>query len=114
MSDDKPSTNVTSYNQSGGITAHTVNIEPRRRQMTERDGAQIKQHVPTNATVRVATMFADAEAMAFATQVREWMLRNGYGEVGGVDEYGLTQPIFGQRIEQKSDGSYLVFIGARD
>jgi len=37
MSEDRPiiNQNVTSHNQSGGVTAHTVNVAPRRRTLDD-------------------------------------------------------------------------------
>lgn len=111
---DKRVTEIKSINQSGGITAHTVNVGAQRRQMTEKDGAQIKDVIPTDAQVTVATVFGDSEAFAFAIQVREWLLKNGYAEVKGVNEYGgLAVPIFGQEISKTKDG-YQIFIGSRE
>ncbi len=81
--------------------------------MTANDGRQIRQSVPIGASVRVAAVMGDNEAMAFAAEVRGWMLANGYSEVGGVDLKAFIDPVFGQQII-KTNERYEILIGARE
>ena len=44
---------ITSNNQLGGITAHTVNFGPTARAMNSQLGDQLKGQVPTSAAVKI-------------------------------------------------------------
>ena len=111
MSDDKK-INVTSINQSGGITAHTVNVEPQPRQMTPELGKQLSQLVPLGSKVTVVAVMGDSEAFAFASAIKSWLQVNGYTNVSGVDQAVYSQPVTGQNITKKGDGFEIV-IGGR-
>ena len=104
--------NITSFNQTGGITAHTVNLGPTARQMNEQLGQQLKQHIPTDKRVTVVAALGDAEAFGFANQIFQWMKSNGYRDVCGVDQAVFSQPVTGQNINMKGEG-YEVVIGGR-
>jgi hypothetical protein len=110
---DEKDINVTSINQSGGITAHTVNVGSQPRQMTALLGAQLKQVIPQQAKVTVTAVMGDQEAFMFADQVKSWLQQNGYPSVGGVNLALYSQPVVGQGINRKDDGSYDIVIGGR-
>lgn len=112
MSDDKNKINVTSYNQMGGITAHSVNFGPQARQMNNELGAQLKQHIPTTSKVTVTAVLGDGEAFGFANQILQWMKSNGYENVDGVNQAVYSQPVVGQNIISRPDG-YDIIIGTR-
>ena len=113
MSDDK-NIFITSHNQMGGVTAHTVNFGPTARSMNEKLGNQLKQQIPMSASVRVVSALGDGEAFGFANQVLTWMKENGYSNVEGVDQAVYTQPVMGQNINKKSDDEFEIIIGTRD
>lgn len=60
---------ITSNNQYGGITAHTVNIVPTVRFLNEHLGLQLNQYIPTDAKVSVTVIMGDGEAFGFANQI---------------------------------------------
>jgi len=104
---------VTSNNQLGGITAHTVNFGPTARAMSPQLGAQLKQQVPTDANVKIVAVLGDGEAFGFANQILAWMKGNGYASVDGVDQAVYTAPVSGQNINKIGDNQYELIIGSR-
>ena len=113
MSEDKKNIFITSHNQMGGVTAHTVNFGPQARQMNSQLGEQLKQNIPSSATVRVVAVLGDGEAFGFANQVLQWLKSNGYNKTEGVDQAVYTQPVMGQNINKKSDNEFELVIGTR-
>lgn len=103
---------ITSINQSGGITAHTVNVGPRAREMNETLGLQLKQQIPLDKKVTVVAVLGDGEAFGFANQILQWMKSNGYRDVDGVNQAIFSQAVSGQNINAKPDG-FEIIIGAR-
>jgi hypothetical protein len=104
---------VTSYNQSGGITAHTVNIGPAARSMDEELGQQLRQHIAATAKVTISAIMGDGEAFNFANQILGWMRANGYANVEGVNQAVYGKPVVGQTINRINDGEFAVIIGSR-
>jgi hypothetical protein len=104
---------VVSYNQSGGITAQNVTIEPTIRHMSDQVGQEIRLHIPTSAKVSVTSVLGDSESMQFATEVLQWLRANGYSRASGVDQAVYSVPVSGQHVEQKSSDEYEVVIGSR-
>ena len=115
MSDkDKGNIFVTSHNQMGGVTAHTVNFGPTARSMNDQLGTQLQQNIPATAKVTVTAVHGDGEAFGFANQVLSWLKSNGYNNVDGVDQAVYTQPVMGQNLNKKSDDEYELVIGTRE
>ena|SRR3990172_11441367 len=104
---------VTSHNQMGGVTAHTVNFGPTARSMNAQLGAQLKQQVPTAARVIVTAVLGDGEAFGFANQILAWLKGNGYSNVDGVNQAVYSSPVMGQNINKKSDNEYELIIGTK-
>lgn len=77
--DDKK-VNVTSYNQSGGITAHTVNIGPQPRTLSTMPKltASLRDLVPKTKPVDVYAVMGDADGMQFASEIYAFLGANGY------------------------------------
>jgi hypothetical protein len=110
VSDDKIS--VTSYNQSGGITAGTVNIGAQPRHVTTAYAQVLTKAIPTGSPVAVTAFGPDNEALAFAFEVYNWLKANGYPAVKGPNErYGALPPVMGEQVLQTANG-YEVLIGA--
>ncbi|MEK7344930.1 MAG: hypothetical protein AAB176_04490 [Pseudomonadota bacterium] len=104
---------ITSHNQMGGITAHTVNFGPAARSMNSQLGDQLKQVVPFAAKVKVVAVLGDGEAFGFANQILAWMKTNGYSNVDGVDQAVYSSPVIGQNVNKLSEKEYEIIIGAR-
>jgi hypothetical protein len=106
-------TYVTSHNQSGGITAGTVNIGPQPRHMNAQLEAGLRQNVPTSVLVRVVAVMGDGEAFAFAQEIHAWLKANGWPRVEGVDQAVYSQPQFNQSIDTSKQGEISLIIGTR-
>lgn len=107
--------NVTSHNQSGGITAHTVNqFAPPDRKLTDRDKREIAEMIPAGAKVRVSVSMGDAEAFSLGKEIEAHLVASGYDVT--PDEFSQAvwnQPMRGKMIDKRPDGSYDVIIGSR-
>jgi hypothetical protein len=101
---------ITSNNQSGGITAHTVNIGSMRRQLDAASAQKLLQTLPKNKTVKVVAVMGDQEAFAFATQILGHLKANGY-QAEGVDQTIYSQPVLGQFINPTDSGFEIVIGG---
>lgn len=112
MSDKNNKVNITSFNQMGGITAGTVNIESQNRQMNGQIGSQLKNKIPVDAKVSVTAVLGDGEAFGFANQIFQWMKSNGYENVTGVNQAVYTKPVLGQMINTTDDG-FAIVIGSK-
>jgi hypothetical protein len=77
---------VTSYNQTGGITAHTVNLGPQPRRMDETLKAQILSEIPRSKPITVAALLGDGEACQFAEELHTFLKNHGF-------------PVTGERID---------------
>lgn len=113
MDKDGKSIFITSHNQMGGITAHTVNLGPQARQMNSQLGDQLKQQIPITSTIRVVAILGDGEAFGFANQVLQWLKSNNYSNATGVDQAVYSQPVLGQTINKISSTEYELVIGTK-
>lgn len=90
--------NVTSNNQSGGITAGVVNVGPKPRNIDAGLRKQLKQMLPDKIKrVTVTSVMGDGEAFSFATQIKNFLEQQGY-EVNGVNQSVFTAPVIGQQF----------------
>lgn len=74
---------VTSYNQSGGITAHTVHMRTPPRDLHTSPGAdtfkkQLLTDIHKGEPVTLMAVAMDNEAHSFALQIAEFLTGNGY------------------------------------
>jgi len=79
MQNDKPgqvAQNVTSYNQSGGITAGTVNIGTGRAEFNDQLKADLLRKVP-RGSVQLQTVGGNAD-QAIGNEVEAFLKQNGY------------------------------------
>lgn len=102
-----PYINVSSYFQSGGITAHTVNLGAPPRHLDSASQAQLKSKLPTGTKVKIMCAWGDQEAFQFASETREFLIAKGY-EVGNVIHSMFNKPVFGQHAEKTADGHTLI------
>ena len=93
MADDKNNQihNVTSYNQSGGVTAHTVNIGPQRRKMDDALRNQILTQLPRDKEISVTAVMGDGEALEFALEINAFLHANGFKVPSAT---GISQAVF--------------------
>lgn len=69
--------NVTSNNQSGGITAHTVYQVPGRAQFTKELAEQLLKDLPVEKPVTLRIVGSDSDQMV-GNAVAEFLSANGY------------------------------------
>jgi len=90
--------NVSSTNQSGGITAGVVNVGPKPRQVDAGLISKLQQMLPDKTKkVTVTSVMGDGEAFDFATQIKDVLVKQGY-DVNGVNQSVFTVPIIGQQF----------------
>jgi len=106
MSENKKNINVTSYNQSGGITAYNVNIGPQDRKLTSQLADQLLDHIKKNSIEKatVTSVMGDQEAFQFASAIKAFLTDQGI-PVNGVNQAVYNKPIKGQIIEPVKDDS---------
>jgi hypothetical protein len=101
---------VTSHNQTGGITAGLVNIGPPQRKLGPRGQAVWNQILTDKTkTVTVVAVLGDGEAFSYATQIKKYLIAQGYS-VKGVDQAVYAVPISGQQFDPKT---WTIIIGSR-
>ena len=105
------SVTITSNNQMGGITAHTVSIGARERVLSEEMKAQLIQQVKKGSRVVVTSVMGDQEALKLAEQCLNYLRSEGYAPEG-VDQALFAQSLQGQRIQVHEDGSVEILIGS--
>lgn len=69
--------NVTSHNQSGGITAHTVNVGPQRLTFDSAIAAELLRHMPKGKPVLAESAGSSADH-AVAAQYLKFLEANGF------------------------------------
>lgn len=86
---------VTSHNQVGGITAHTVNFGPQPRRLQETLKAQILSEIPRSTPIKVLALLGDAEACQFAEEIHAFLRNSGFP----LAEEGISRCIFSGTIK---------------
>jgi len=108
------SVNVTSHNQQGGITAYNVNVESSPRKVTSGVAQQLAEYLPSdkNEAIIITAVMGDQEAFQFATKIKQHLVAEGRS-VTGVDQAVYAEPIIGQIIKKRPDGSTEIVIGGK-
>lgn len=117
MADDDKKVNVTSFFQSGGITAHTVhqtvNLGPQQRRLDSAWGvplkAQILKDLPRAKPIVVMSMLGDAETYRLGQEIHAYLKSNGFT----MAEDGISQGVFNpppRGLEVDNKGEQLIFI----
>ena len=107
--------NVTSYNQSGGITAYNVNIGQQDRKLTQQLANQLTKYIIENDVnnVKITSVMGDQEAFQFASVIKAFLVDQGYS-VNGVNQAVYSKPVRGQIIEPGKDPkSVNIIIGGK-
>jgi hypothetical protein len=91
--------NVTSHNQSGGVTAHTVNVGRRNRTLSSSSANEFKRYVLTSLSRDVewdiVSILGDQEAFALAGEIYQFMKANGFK----VQDASPAQAVFAGPVE---------------
>ena len=104
---------ISSENQSGGITAHTVNVGSQARTLTPQLASQLEMELSKHEgkKIIVTAVMGDQEAFQFANQILEHLRANGI-IADGVNQAVYTSPVTGQRINHDDDKVDII-IGSR-
>lgn len=86
---------VTSHNQSGGITARTVNIGPQPRVFDDVFRQQILAQVPKTNPITVAAVMGDGEALSLAREIFAFLEAEGYP----LQDTGVSQEVYSGPVE---------------
>jgi len=104
-----------SVNQTGGITAHTVNnYAPPERHMNEGFAESLRTNIPKGTKVVVQVTMNDAEAHQFGMEIQRFLIAEGHNI--NPDEFSQcmwSQPVRGHHLQKDKDGTIQVVIGTR-
>ena len=109
MADEKGKTvHVTSYNQSGGITAGIVNLGPQQRSLSDARSnalkAQILSELSRTKPITVICLLSDAEAYRFAAEIHTFLKSNGFQLTeDGISQGVFTPPPRGLSVDDRGD-----------
>jgi len=106
-------TNISSFNQSGGITAHTVNVGPGKRALNQSVRQQLDAITAGKKKIVVACVMGDSEAFQFANEIADYLKTKGV-PVSGVDQVAYTKPVKGQLLNPLPDNELEIVIGSRE
>lgn len=70
--------NIISYNQSGGITAHTVNVWIEQRTLTPDLIKELQTLITNDDIVSVWSVNGNLESINFGNEIFEWLKNNNY------------------------------------
>jgi hypothetical protein len=99
---------VTSYHQSGGITAHTVNVDTRAKRTLQPDmKAGLLRDLPNDRPVFVLGMSGNVESMAFANEIYGFLKENGYQMKSDAASWHMffNPPVFNIKISPGNNGT---------
>lgn len=95
--------NVTSHNQSGGITANQVNIGSVPRNLDINIKRQLLSFLNSkDEKIDINSVLGDAESFQFANQINDFLKSQGFKKVDGVSQSVFTKPVVGQFIDRNS------------
>ncbi|HSB92406.1 MAG TPA: hypothetical protein VLC28_04780 [Flavitalea sp.] len=102
--------NVTSNNQSGGITAGVVHFSKPGRHINDKLKEQLDQEFPnTHESVRISVITGNGEALTFAEEIRQYLNTKGVS-IGQVGQF-MGGPLKGQKIAKDKDGIRHIKVG---
>ena len=88
---DEPMINITSHNQSGGITAHTVHIGKPQYELTDEDIAAVLKATPRDRPVEVLSVGSN-RAHEMGRRLVEALRGAGHG-LGRIREFSHWSPV---------------------
>jgi|GEM_PF-2142787 len=107
MSDKNPASNinVTSNYQSGGITAHTVNVSPRfQRALGDNIRQKLLQNVSRQKLTVVWATHGDAESYKYATEIFDFLKLKGFNLFGSTPVNNIfTEPVYGVTVTHQDE-----------
>ena len=105
--------NVTSNNQSGGITANQVNIGAAPRKLDFSIQNQLLSFLQNkNEKITITSILGDPESFQFANQINDLLKAQGFTKVDGVGQAVFIKPVIGQFIDRDTSG-VKILIGSK-
>jgi hypothetical protein len=105
---------VKSYNQQGGITAHSVTIAPPSRNLDAPENQTLKQQMlsqlPKDKEISVTAILGDAESIDFALQINGFLKANGFKVKDGISQAVFTGAVHGLSFNPETNN---FVVGAR-
>ena len=97
---EKPTINITSNYQSGGITAHTVNINPTyQRALGDIVRQKLLENIPKDKLAVVWFTSGNEESFRYASEIHQFMKEAGYNVFGnGPTLQIFLEPLYGLRV----------------
>jgi hypothetical protein len=96
--------NVTSTNQSGGITAGVVNIgEPQRRMSPQLKTDLDKLFANPSEKVAVLYVAGNTEALKFATEIKDYLVSKDF-RFASLGSFTRSPEIYGLKVEKSRHG----------
>jgi hypothetical protein len=97
--------NVTSHNQSGGITANQVNIGLIPRVLDINIQRQLLSFLNSkDEKIEINSVMGDAESFQFANQINNFLKSQGFKKIDGVSQSIFNKPVVGQFMDRDSFG----------
>lgn len=102
MNEQEKKIHIQSFNQSGGITAHTVNIGKPQRIVTQEILQEALRLIADKKgqVISIICVFGDAEALIFANQLKTLLSESGH-TISGVDQGAYSQPVTGMNYNSE-------------
>ena len=96
--------NVSSLNQSGGITAGQVNIGPQPRHVDDGAKRQLLDLIAARpgASISVTAVLGDGEAYGFAQEIKDFLVAEGH-DVDGINQAVFNGRLVGQDVNPEPD-----------
>lgn len=105
--------NVTSQNQTGGITAGIVNFAPVGRHLNESLKKQLDETFPDSSEkIKISAQMSDSEANDFAEEIKDYLVGKGF-QIIEIAQFMQSPPIIGQVLSTDRDGTRHIKIGRK-
>jgi|GEM_PF-2122185 len=105
--------NVTSQNQTGGITAGIVNFAPQGRKLNPEVKKQLDELFPdTNEKVKISAQMSDSEANDYAEEIKDYLVSKGF-HITEIGQFIQSPPIIGQALVTDRDGTKHIKVGRK-
>jgi hypothetical protein len=103
---------MNTFNQNNQYGNNVMNFGPQPRMLDHNVESQIKSMIPNGSTVSVVAVLGNGEAFNFASQIKNFLEKNGYS-VSGVDQAVYSGNVAPQSINRLDgdNGKYEVVIG---
>jgi hypothetical protein len=89
--DNRPNINITSHNQMGGVTAHTVQIGKVQRVLGDVLKNQILSQLPRDKPITVLGVMGDPESCILAESIHAFLKSNNFPL---AEQDGISQAVF--------------------